>query len=182
MCGCGTLGRRPCMRTCFCDGNCWSPTLSCSDACHPPCGAPTSLTVRTPPLSHTHTRHTHATANVHGRLYARIYTHALLSLHLSLACDTLIPLCMWGRTGTWTRVLCGHCQQPMAGAYCDRCERASTACAVCRMTVRGPLALCVQCGHGGHPRHWDRWFAEDPARPCPTGCGCVCRAPLPPLE
>ena len=39
-------------------------------------------------------------------------------------------------------------------------------------TVRGLLAWCQGCGHGGHLRHIKDWFKK--YRNCPTGCGHKC--------
>ena len=43
---------------------------------------------------------------------------------------------------------------------------------VSNTTVRGLLAWCQGCGHGGHLRHIKDWFKKD--RSCPTGCGHNC--------
>ncbi|KAJ1980556.1 hypothetical protein H4R35_001079 [Dimargaris xerosporica] len=47
-------------------------------------------------------------------------------------------------------------------------------CVVCRQLVKGRSFYCWSCGHVGHSDHLRAWFALDPNRPCPTGCGCHC--------
>jgi len=46
-------------------------------------------------------------------------------------------------------------------------------CALCQEPVRGLMITCLFCGHGGHPAHVRRWFAEHDK--CAAGCGCRCR-------
>lgn len=43
---------------------------------------------------------------------------------------------------------------------------------ICATAVRGTSLFCLNCGHGGHPKHIEQWFVDHPE--CPTGCGCRC--------
>ncbi|KAJ1980883.1 hypothetical protein H4R34_002296 [Dimargaris verticillata] len=52
--------------------------------------------------------------------------------------------------------------------------KAGVHCVVCRQLVKGRSFYCWSCGHAGHSNHLRTWFAQDPDRPCPTGCGCHC--------
>ncbi|CAB4010843.1 Hypothetical predicted protein [Paramuricea clavata] len=68
------------------------------------------------------------------------------------------------------------CRKPLAldkcGWSCAKCKSLTPACSICNTTVRGLLAWCQGCGHGGHLRHIKDWFKK--YRNCPTGCGHKC--------
>jgi hypothetical protein len=81
--------------------------------------------------------------------------------------------------GVSAAVECGHCRKgDQGGCRCRSCGRAPLICAVCDLSVRGLSVTCPRgCGHGGHLRHWRRWFARSALAPCPfPGCNCQCAA------
>lgn len=74
---------------------------------------------------------------------------------------------------------CAECEQTYTQFWCDTCSSHSERtlqrtlqCSVCRCGVRGPAALCLLCGHGGHAQHLHTWFQSELV--CPSGCGCQC--------
>jgi hypothetical protein len=75
--------------------------------------------------------------------------------------------------------------QAVAPAHCGGCADVVSACAVCRLPVRGLYVWCQGCGHGGHLQHMQDWFAAYGSL-CPTGCQHVCnlsaRPPAPALS
>lgn len=44
---------------------------------------------------------------------------------------------------------------------------------MCQLPVRGLVAWCQGCGHGGHAEHLHAWFQTN--LECPTGCGHRCQ-------
>ncbi|XP_028401189.1 GATOR complex protein WDR24-like isoform X2 [Dendronephthya gigantea] len=82
------------------------------------------------------------------------------------------------QTSTTVHTLCSNekCRKPLppdkCGWTCAKCKSLSPACSICNTTVRGLLAWCQGCGHGGHLRHIKDWFQK--YRSCPTGCGHNC--------
>lgn len=71
---------------------------------------------------------------------------------------------------------CGACGRNLArdgGAWwCERCRLSPSRCAVCHAVVRGLLAWCQGCGHGGHVHHMRSWMSQRSG--CPAGCGHRC--------
>eukprot|EP00736_Rhodelphis_marinus_P012774 Rmarinus@m.8653 len=65
----------------------------------------------------------------------------------------------------------------MTSSRCGTCD-ASLAlqlrCVICELPVKGVMALCSQCHHGGHPGCLEDWFSVSPQ--CAAGCECVCQA------
>ena len=53
----------------------------------------------------------------------------------------------------------------------------SVVCSVCTLTCKGYVALCMFCGHGGHPHCYRQWHGEE--IDCPSGCGCKCKLMIP---
>ena len=51
-------------------------------------------------------------------------------------------------------------------------------CSVCKTKNSGLVAMCLRCGHGGHLRHVQEWFAREDGeeeRKCAvTSCQCHC--------
>ena len=51
-------------------------------------------------------------------------------------------------------------------------------CSVCKTKNSGLVAMCLRCGHGGHLRHVQEWFAredgEEGRRCAVTSCQCHC--------
>jgi hypothetical protein len=46
-------------------------------------------------------------------------------------------------------------------------------CALCLLTARKHVTLCIFCGHGGHVGCLREWYNDEGE--CPTGCGCQCK-------
>lgn len=67
---------------------------------------------------------------------------------------------------------CGTCFEAYQDSWCANCKRQKLKCALCRSGVKGPAALCVTCGHGGHTQHMKLWFETETE--CASGCGCKC--------
>lgn len=67
---------------------------------------------------------------------------------------------------------CGECNEAYKGSWCIYCKRNKLSCVLCRSGVKGPAALCLSCGHGGHTEHMRLWFETE--KECPSGCGCHC--------
>lgn len=79
------------------------------------------------------------------------------------------------KQGTTVYTKCASCNKAIlgnAGVYCENCKKATSTCALCRIPVKGSLAWCAGCGHGGHSQHMRQWFSSESA--CPTGCGHIC--------
>lgn len=82
------------------------------------------------------------------------------------------------QTSTTIRTICSNdgCKKPLppeqCGWSCEKCKSLTPPCIICHTTVRGLLAWCQGCGHGGHLPHIQEWFAK--YRCCPTGCGHRC--------
>ena len=59
-------------------------------------------------------------------------------------------------------------------SFCRQCERKYPpfACSLCLKACAGLVAVCNQCGHGGHVEHISDWFSTE--EECPSGCGCHC--------
>ena len=53
-----------------------------------------------------------------------------------------------------------------------------TLCSVCKTKNSGLVAMCLRCGHGGHLKHVQEWFANansEEGRKCAvTSCQCHC--------
>ena len=56
--------------------------------------------------------------------------------------------------------------------WCGKCRALVSQCALCLQPVRGVYVWCPGCGHGGHVKHLQEWFATN--KECPTGCGHKC--------
>lgn len=56
--------------------------------------------------------------------------------------------------------------------WCGKCRAMVSQCALCLQPVRGVYVWCPGCGHGGHVKHLQEWFALN--QECPTGCGHKC--------
>ncbi|KAI9590995.1 hypothetical protein BDF19DRAFT_456772 [Syncephalis fuscata] len=71
---------------------------------------------------------------------------------------------------------CPECRTPLLSqSFCEQCKRyrKGIECALCHITVRGLVNVCLVCQHGGHQHHIREWFKQGNAD-CPTGCGCIC--------
>ncbi|CAL1528457.1 unnamed protein product [Lymnaea stagnalis] len=55
---------------------------------------------------------------------------------------------------------------------CDKCKRGVNICSVCHHPVRGLMAWCQGCCHGGHIDHIQEWLTF--SNQCPAGCGHLC--------
>jgi len=60
----------------------------------------------------------------------------------------------------------------LAPQYSYQSVLSALRCALCETVLRSPGYICVSCGHGGHPKHMEKWFSANVE--CPTGCGCYC--------
>ncbi|CAB3373844.1 Hypothetical predicted protein [Cloeon dipterum] len=67
---------------------------------------------------------------------------------------------------------CRFCSKQSQGPSCLICKETVFPCSICHISVRGPASFCFMCGHGGHIKHMNSWFAKE--EQCPTGCGCKC--------
>lgn len=76
-------------------------------------------------------------------------------------------------------LFCPTCGKVLRGPWCMHCHVLALTCSVCRAPCRGLVALCQQCGHGGHTAHLHAWFKDNIA--CPAGCGCKCPKKKSPL-
>lgn len=125
------------------------------------------------------------------RAWLFCYIDHLQRLQLWSAASHVIALSGHGdivqltQQSTTVHTSCSHCGKPMttqSGGFhhCGSCSRATSACAVCRLNVKGVLAWCMGCGHGGHVTHMTSWFRRYTA--CPAGCGhqCVIASAAPP--
>ena len=66
---------------------------------------------------------------------------------------------------------------PKLMSTCNMCNVAiesGTACAICRLPIRGATFVCFKCGHMGHLDHMVDWFALEDSCPHP-GCDCRCK-------
>jgi hypothetical protein len=79
-----------------------------------------------------------------------------------------------GGSGKKVTYSCGQCGVVTKGErwFCETCSGSAIKCSVCRISVRGALAWCQGCGHGGHLAHLQSWFSR--YSQCPTGCGHKC--------
>jgi hypothetical protein len=91
---------------------------------------------------------------------------------IRLACDDGVRA--MNQKMTTVHLSCPHCHAQLTspGHVCAKCRRTVTSCSLCQQPVRGALAWCQGCGHGGHLSHMQSWFAENAL--CPAGCLHVC--------
>ncbi|XP_076269506.1 WD repeat domain 59 isoform X2 [Rhynchophorus ferrugineus] len=66
---------------------------------------------------------------------------------------------------------CDRCHKITRHSLCDKCKRFPFHCVICNMAVKGLANACIVCGHGGHTKHLQEWFAI--MNECPK-CGCNC--------
>ena len=59
--------------------------------------------------------------------------------------------------------------------FCVRCKLSRSNCALCQLRVKGILAWCRGCSHGGHQQCMKNWFQETGSDRCPSGCGHHCQ-------
>ncbi|KAN0039403.1 hypothetical protein ACTA71_001597 [Dictyostelium dimigraforme] len=71
---------------------------------------------------------------------------------------------------------CSSCGKsiPQNSIICEKCNKASSKCSICRLPVKGMWVWCQGCGHGGHLEHMKSWFIDKNQKSCPTGCTHIC--------
>ncbi|KAM9996205.1 hypothetical protein ACTFIY_002403 [Dictyostelium cf. discoideum] len=71
---------------------------------------------------------------------------------------------------------CSSCGKsiPQNSIICEKCNKASSKCSICRLPVKGMWVWCQGCGHGGHLEHMKTWFIDKNQKSCPTGCTHIC--------
>ena len=71
---------------------------------------------------------------------------------------------------THVHVSCGHCNQPIfdKNSVCLICKKYTCECSICRAPVKGLIAWCKGCGHGGHLKEMRDWLRENKRCPVPT--------------
>lgn len=59
---------------------------------------------------------------------------------------------------------CVTCGKVTIAPTCRECHKSLLNCSLCRLPVRGLANACLNCGHGGHSDHMQKWFEVSPHR------------------
>ncbi|KAK5578609.1 hypothetical protein RB653_008281 [Dictyostelium firmibasis] len=98
-----------------------------------------------------------------------------LALEIMKYCDDQI-ISQASKRHTTLISACSTCGKsiPQNSILCEKCNKASSKCSICRLPVKGMWVWCQGCGHGGHLEHMKSWFVDKNQKSCPTGCAHIC--------
>eukprot|EP01091_Cochliopodium_minus_P014428 TRINITY_DN4898_c0_g1_i1.p1 TRINITY_DN4898_c0_g1~~TRINITY_DN4898_c0_g1_i1.p1 ORF type:complete len:1081 (+),score=326.98 TRINITY_DN4898_c0_g1_i1:129-3371(+) len=70
---------------------------------------------------------------------------------------------------------CGSCNQAIFenNSVCLTCKKYTCYCSICRLPIKGLIAWCKGCGHGGHLKEIQTWKSVSDKCPVPS-CNHLC--------